>query len=46
MDFALDDELTMLRDMARDFAENELVPRATEHDRNEALESARDRDDG
>lgn len=38
MDFGLDEELTMLRDMARDFAENELVPRATDHDRNEALD--------
>jgi len=33
MDFALDEELTLLRDMARSFAEQELLPRATKHDR-------------
>lgn len=33
MEFALSEELTLVRDMARDFAENELVPRATKHDR-------------
>ena len=38
MDFTLDEDLTMVRDMARDFAENELVPRATKHDRKEALD--------
>ena len=38
MDFSLDEELTMVRDMARDFAENELMPRATEHDRSESLD--------
>jgi alkylation response protein AidB-like acyl-CoA dehydrogenase len=40
MDFALDEELTMVRDMARDFAEKELLPRATRHDREEALDPA------
>jgi alkylation response protein AidB-like acyl-CoA dehydrogenase len=38
MDFALDEELTLLRDMARDFAETELVPRATQHDREERID--------
>jgi len=33
MDFALDEELTLVRDMARGFAEAELMPRATKHDR-------------
>jgi acyl-CoA dehydrogenase len=33
MDFALDEELTLVRDMARGFAESELMPRATKHDR-------------
>jgi len=33
MDFELSEELTLVRDMARDFAENELLPRATKHDR-------------
>jgi butyryl-CoA dehydrogenase len=33
MDFQLNDELTLVRDMARDFAEGELLPRATKHDR-------------
>ena len=37
MDFALDEDLTMLRDMARDFATKELEPRAREHDKNEAI---------
>lgn len=40
MDFALDDDLTMVRDMARDFAERELIPRATQHDRQEAIDPA------
>jgi alkylation response protein AidB-like acyl-CoA dehydrogenase len=33
MDFALSEALTLLRDMARDFAENALIPRAERHDR-------------
>lgn len=33
MDFTLNEEQALLRDMARDFADNELVPRATKHDR-------------
>jgi acyl-CoA dehydrogenase len=33
MNFELDEELTLVRDMARDFAEGELLPRATKHDR-------------
>ena len=32
MDFELDEELTMVRDMARDFATGELDPRARQHD--------------
>ncbi len=38
MDFELDEELVMVRDMARDFAEKELVPRATKHDRQEKID--------
>jgi len=38
MDFELDQELTLVRDMARDFAENELLPRAAKHDRQEHLD--------
>ncbi len=38
MDFALDQELTLVRDMARDFAEKELQPRAAKHDRQEHLD--------
>src|SRR5688572_8140114 len=33
MDFELDEELTLVRDMARDFAQAELAPRAAKHDR-------------
>jgi acyl-CoA dehydrogenase len=33
MDFQLNEELTLVRDMARDFAEGELASRATKHDR-------------
>ena len=33
MDFQLNDELTLVRDMSRSFAEGELVSRATKHDR-------------
>ncbi|MEQ1894483.1 MAG: acyl-CoA dehydrogenase family protein, partial [Planctomycetota bacterium] len=38
MDFELDQELTLVRDMARDFAEKELLPRASKHDRQEHLD--------
>ena len=38
MDFALDEDLTLLRDMARDFATKELEPRATQHDRQESID--------
>ncbi|MCZ6596819.1 MAG: acyl-CoA dehydrogenase [Planctomycetota bacterium] len=40
MDFKLDEELAMVRDMARDFANNELAPRAAQHDREERLDPA------
>jgi butyryl-CoA dehydrogenase len=33
MDFELGEELTLVRDMARDFAQRELLPRAARHDR-------------
>ena len=33
MDFELTEELAMIRDMAREFAQQELLPRATKHDR-------------
>ena len=32
MDFELSEDLAMVRDMARDFADKELVPRAKQHD--------------
>jgi butyryl-CoA dehydrogenase len=38
MDFELDEDLTLVRDMARDFARTELEPRATRHDRQGALD--------
>ena len=38
MEFELGEDLTMVRDMARDFAEKELMPRATKHDRDETLD--------
>ena len=38
MDLQLTEELTLVRDMARDFADNELVPRATAHDREGRIE--------
>ncbi len=38
MDFTLDEELTMVRDMAREFAEQELAPRAAKHDRQESID--------
>ncbi len=40
MDFTLSDEQVLLRDMARDFAERELKPRAARHDREERLDPA------
>ncbi|HKX45480.1 MAG TPA: acyl-CoA dehydrogenase family protein [Planctomycetota bacterium] len=40
MHFELDDEVRMVRDMARDFADGELLPRATAHDREERLDPA------
>jgi len=36
--FELSEELTMVRDAAREFAERELKPRATKHDRQEHLD--------
>ena len=33
MDFELNEQQTLVRDMARSFAEEELLPRATKHDR-------------
>ena len=38
MDFALSEELTLVRDMARDFARNELQPRAKGHDAGERID--------
>ena len=38
MDFELSEDLTLVRDMARDFAANELLPRATKHDRQGAID--------
>ncbi len=38
MDFTLNDDQILLRDMARDFAERELKPRAAQHDREERLD--------
>jgi len=38
MDFAFTEELTLVRDMARDFADNELAPRAAKFDRQEAID--------
>ncbi len=38
MDLNLNEDLEMVRDMARDFADSELLPRATQHDRNETIE--------
>jgi butyryl-CoA dehydrogenase len=37
--FEVGEELTLVRDMARDFAEKELFPRATRHDRQEAIDA-------
>jgi len=38
MDFELQEEQRIIRDMARDFATNELAPRATQHDRDERID--------
>ena len=38
MDFALTEEMSLVRDMARDFASKELLPRASQHDRQGFLE--------
>jgi alkylation response protein AidB-like acyl-CoA dehydrogenase len=38
MDYELTEEEAMVRDMARDFAESELLPRATKHDRQESID--------
>ncbi|MCP3916538.1 MAG: acyl-CoA dehydrogenase [bacterium] len=40
MDFALTEEQTLVRDMAREFATKELLPRATRHDRDGKLDAA------
>jgi len=40
MDFSLSEDITMVRDMAREFATNELLPRATQHDRDEKIDPA------
>ena len=39
MEFMLNEELTMIRDMARSFAEKELMPRAAAFDRQESIDS-------
>ena len=38
MDFELTEELALVRDMARDFATAELLPRATQHDRDAQID--------
>jgi alkylation response protein AidB-like acyl-CoA dehydrogenase len=40
LDFDLSDDLAMVRDMARDFATGFVLPRAKQHDRDEALDPA------
>jgi len=40
MDFELTEEQQLLRDMARDFSQNELAPRATRHDREAKIDPA------
>jgi alkylation response protein AidB-like acyl-CoA dehydrogenase len=40
MDFELTEDLAMVRDMARDFAERELLPRAKRHDQEERIDPA------
>jgi len=39
MDFQLSEDVQMVRDMTRDFADGELIPRATQHDREGKLSS-------
>jgi len=38
MDFQLNEQETLVRDMAREFAQKELLPRATKHDREETID--------
>ena len=38
MDFSLSEEQTLVRDMAREFSNKELIPRATAHDREERID--------
>jgi butyryl-CoA dehydrogenase len=38
MQFELSEDLEMVRNMAREFAEGELMPRATQHDRDEDID--------
>jgi len=38
MEFQLSEEQTLVRDMAREFADKELMPRATAHDREERID--------
>ncbi len=40
MDFALTEELSMVRDMSRDFAESHLMPLATQHDRQAKIDDS------
>src|SRR5687767_4398168 len=40
MDFALSEELELVRKLARDFAEAELLPRARRHDVEETIDPA------
>lgn len=40
MDFALTEELTLIRDTVREFADGEVMPRAAQHDRDERLDPA------
>lgn len=40
MQFELSEDLEMVRNMAREFAEGELMPRATQHDRDEDIDKA------
>ena len=38
MDFALTEELALIRDTVREFAEGELMPRAQKHDLEERID--------
>ncbi len=40
MEFELNEDQRLIRDMAREFATNELAPRATQHDRDEHIDPA------